>query len=182
MAGPTAVREHTQGGGVPLIALLSVARVPNMSAQDRTRATGVKAGTRHEPCAHEDVASESTIPSGVWMLPAIPGQQQCLSPTMSLLASWGVPRMELWGGREVLQDTPGGDPQRLSTTSLSMWRNLWRPCGGALQGRARLMCGSARRRREGNGRRDGRPHGRSSHAEGEGEPPHRLYRSRGRST
>ena len=80
------------------------------------------------------------------------------------------------------QNTPGGDAQRLSTTPPSMRRNLWRPCGGALQGRARLMCGNAERRCEGNGRRDGRPHSRSSHAEGEGEPPHRLYRSRGRST
>ena len=48
----------------------------------------------------------------------------------------------------------------------------------ALQGCARVLRGSAGRGGKGNGRRDGRPHGRSSHAEG-GEPPHRLYWSRG---
>jgi len=40
----------------------------------------------------------------------------------------------------------------------------------ALRGRARLPRGSAGRRGEGNGRRDGRPHGRSSRAEGRENP------------
>src|SRR4029453_9901265 len=120
---------HTRGRRPPHSALIGRAGAQHERPGQNPRPPRQGRPTTRALCPR-DVASESTIPSGVWLLPAIPGQQQCLSPTMSLLASWGVPRMELGGGREVLQDTPGGDPQRLSTTSLSMWRNLWRPCGG----------------------------------------------------
>jgi len=61
MAGPTAVREHTQGGGVPLIALLSVARASHLSEwgrRCRARAAALCRAHRTSPRHHKDGSSE----------------------------------------------------------------------------------------------------------------------------